>query len=58
MQEQVLRNLLFSLEPKGVLFLGESESLGYLKEEFNPLDSNGIFMRNYEMSNYRYCRKD
>lgn len=37
LQNQVLRNLHFALEAKGVLFLGESESLGVLEEEFKIL---------------------
>ncbi|MBE9041311.1 PAS domain S-box protein [Oscillatoriales cyanobacterium LEGE 11467] len=37
LQQQVLRNLHFSLQPQGILFLGESETLGGLDEEFNTL---------------------
>lgn len=36
LQQQVLRNLHFALMPHGVLFLGESESLGELENEFTP----------------------
>ncbi len=38
LQYQVLRNLHFSLVPKGILFLGEAETLGEFEEEFIPLD--------------------
>ncbi|GAB4529172.1 MAG: chemotaxis protein CheB [Pleurocapsa sp.] len=38
LQQQVLRNLHFSLFSKGVLFLGEAETLGDIEEEFKPLD--------------------
>ncbi|MDY6940704.1 MAG: PAS domain S-box protein [Cyanobacteriota bacterium] len=34
LQQQVLRNLHFALRPQGILFLGESENLGELEEEF------------------------
>jgi two-component system CheB/CheR fusion protein len=37
LQQQVLRNLHFSLLSKGILFLGEAETLGNLEEEFKPL---------------------
>lgn len=36
-QMQVLRTLHFSLREKGILFLGKSESLGELHDEFIPL---------------------
>lgn len=38
LQQQVLRNLHFSLGSKGVLFLGEAETLGDFEEEFKPLN--------------------
>ncbi|MFZ4666455.1 MAG: chemotaxis protein CheB [Prochlorotrichaceae cyanobacterium] len=38
LQRQVLQNLHFSLGSKGILFLGESETLGSLEKEFNPLN--------------------
>ncbi|MGD2180642.1 chemotaxis protein CheB [Lusitaniella coriacea] len=41
LQQQVLRNLHFSLTPKGILFLGESETLGALEEEFQVLERKG-----------------
>ncbi|MDJ0632335.1 MAG: chemotaxis protein CheB [Xenococcaceae cyanobacterium MO_188.B29] len=41
LQQQVLRNLHFSLLSKGVLFLGEAETLGDIEEEFKPLDKKG-----------------
>lgn len=37
LQDQVLRNLHFALKAKGVLFLGESETLGKIEDEFIPL---------------------
>ncbi|MEM8503821.1 MAG: chemotaxis protein CheB [Cyanobacteria bacterium P01_D01_bin.1] len=37
LQQQVLRNLHFSLKQHGTLFLGESENLGPLGEEFKAL---------------------
>ncbi|HEY9768791.1 MAG TPA: chemotaxis protein CheB [Coleofasciculaceae cyanobacterium] len=37
LQQQVLRNLHFSLLAKGVLFLGEAETLGYIEPEFQTL---------------------
>lgn len=39
LQQQVLRLLHFALASHGVLFLGSSETLGDLAEEFTPLDS-------------------
>lgn len=36
LQQQVLRSLHFSMQPHGLLFLGESENLGSLDEEFIP----------------------
>ncbi len=39
LQHQVLRNLHFSLITKGVLFLGEAESVGVFESEFKPLDN-------------------
>ena len=38
LQQQVLRNLHFALEVNGILFLGESETLADLEEEFTTLD--------------------
>jgi two-component system, chemotaxis family, CheB/CheR fusion protein len=38
LQQQVLRNLHFSLGSKGILFLGEAETLGDFVEEFKPLN--------------------
>lgn len=38
LQQQVLRNLHFSLASKGILFLGEAETLGYIEPEFKHLD--------------------
>ena len=38
LQQQVLRNLHFSLASKGILFLGEAETLGYIEPEFRNLD--------------------
>lgn len=38
LQQQVIRNIHFSLNPKGILFLGEAENLGDLEEEFITLD--------------------
>lgn len=37
LQQQVLRNLHFSLVNKGILFLGEAETLGYIEPEFQIL---------------------
>ncbi|MEO0352129.1 MAG: CheR family methyltransferase [Cyanobacteria bacterium P01_A01_bin.15] len=37
LQDQVLRNLHFALKAKGVLFLGESETLGKIEDEFISL---------------------
>ncbi|MEM9506647.1 MAG: chemotaxis protein CheB [Cyanobacteria bacterium P01_E01_bin.35] len=37
LQQQVLRNLHYSLVPQGILFLGEAESLGYLESEFQTV---------------------
>ena len=38
LQQQVIRNIHFSLQPKGILFLGEAENLGDLEEEFTPVN--------------------
>ncbi|KST61947.1 chemotaxis protein CheB [Mastigocoleus testarum] len=38
LQQQVLRNLHFSLVPNGILFLGEAETVSEYEEEFIPLD--------------------
>ena len=39
LQHQVLRNLHFSLIDKGILFLGEAETVGAFEAEFKSLDS-------------------
>ena len=41
LQQQVLRNLHFSLLSKSILFLGEAETLGAIEEEFKPLYKKG-----------------
>lgn len=41
LQQHVLRNLHFSLVSKGVLFLGEAETLGEIEPEFKPLNKKG-----------------
>jgi chemotaxis methyl-accepting protein methylase/signal transduction histidine kinase/chemotaxis response regulator CheB len=41
LQQQVLRNLHFSLGSQGILFLGEAETLGDIEEEFKPLNKKG-----------------
>ena len=41
LQQQVLRNLHFSLAPKGILFLGEAENLAQIASEFTVLDRKG-----------------
>ena len=41
LQQQVLRNLHFSLAPKGILFLGEAENLAQLTSEFIVLYRKG-----------------
>lgn len=46
LQQQVLRLLHFSLGPQGILFLGNSETLGDLSVEFARVDSNAkIFQK-------------
>ena len=45
LQQQVLRNLHFSLAPKGILFLGEAENLAQLASEFTVLDRKGKIYR-------------
>ncbi|MEM7714241.1 MAG: chemotaxis protein CheB [Cyanobacteria bacterium P01_A01_bin.68] len=46
LQQQVLRNLHFSLTSKGILFLGEAETLGYIEPEFQHLDKkNKIYQK-------------
>ncbi len=46
LQQQVLRNLHFSLTSKGILFLGEAETLGYIESEFQHLDKkNKIYQK-------------
>ena len=46
LQQQVLRNLHFSLASKGILFLGEAETLGYIEPEFQHLDKkNKIYQK-------------
>jgi chemotaxis methyl-accepting protein methylase/signal transduction histidine kinase/chemotaxis response regulator CheB len=41
LQQQVLRNLHFSLAGQGIVFLGEAETLGIIEEEFKPLNKKG-----------------
>lgn len=41
LQQQVLRNLHFSLASKGILFLGEAETLGHIEPEFKHLSKKG-----------------
>ena len=41
LQQHVLRNLHFSLVSKGLLFLGEAETLGEITSEFKPLYKKG-----------------
>ncbi|MDY6937048.1 MAG: chemotaxis protein CheB [Cyanobacteriota bacterium] len=41
LQQQVLRHLHFSLAADGILFLGESETLGDVNSEFKPLHKKG-----------------
>ncbi|MGB3496104.1 MAG: chemotaxis protein CheB [Elainellaceae cyanobacterium] len=51
LQQQVLRLLHFALGPRGVLFLGSSETLGELESEFNVLNSKWkIFRKERETS--------
>ncbi|BAZ04435.1 chemotaxis protein CheB [Calothrix sp. NIES-3974] len=38
LQQQVLRNLHFSLTSQGILFLGEAETLGEIEDEFTTLN--------------------
>ncbi len=46
LQQQVLRNLHFSLVSKGILFLGEAGTLGYIESEFKHLDKKSkIFQK-------------
>ena len=45
LQQQVLRNLHYSLVKKGVLFLGEAEVLGYLQPEFITLNKKAKVYR-------------
>ena len=46
LQQQILRNLHFSLASKGILFLGEAETLGYIEPEFQHLDKkNKIYQK-------------
>ncbi|MCC0177076.1 PAS domain S-box protein [Waterburya agarophytonicola K14] len=45
LQYQVLRNLHFSLVSKGILFLGEAETLGEFESEFKPLDKKWKFFQ-------------
>ena len=45
LQYQVLRNLHFSLVSKGVLFLGEAETLGEFESEFVALDKKWKFFQ-------------
>lgn len=41
LQQQVLRNLHYSLVNQGILCLGSAETLGYLKSEFHTLTKKG-----------------
>ncbi|MGD1913885.1 MAG: CheR family methyltransferase [Rivularia sp. (in: cyanobacteria)] len=45
LQQQVLRLLHFAIAPQGILFLGSSETLGDLTEEFIPLNSKWKILR-------------
>ncbi|MDJ0596918.1 MAG: CheR family methyltransferase, partial [Pleurocapsa sp. MO_226.B13] len=45
LQYQVLRNLHFSLVSKGILFLGEAETLGEFESEFEALDKKWKFFQ-------------
>lgn len=45
-QEKALRNIQFSLNPGGVLFLGPSESLGNLTKSFKPIHNKWNFYHN------------
>ncbi len=45
LQYQVLRNLHFSLVSKGILFLGEAETLGTFDSEFEPLNKKWKFFQ-------------
>lgn len=45
LQQQVLRLLHFAIAPQGILFLGSSETLGDLTEEFIPLNSKWKIFR-------------
>ena len=45
LQQQVLRNLHFSLASKGILFLGEAENLAQLTSEFTVLDRKAKIYR-------------
>ncbi|MEM8830449.1 MAG: chemotaxis protein CheB, partial [Cyanobacteria bacterium P01_G01_bin.19] len=46
LQQQVLRNLHFSLVSEGILFLGEAETLGNIEPEFKYLDKkNKIYQK-------------
>ena len=45
LQERVLRNLHFSLVVKGMLFLGEAETLGSFESEFTLLDKKWKFFQ-------------
>ena len=45
LQQQVLRLLHFSLAPNGILFLGNSETLGGLRDEFNVVNEKWKIFR-------------
>ncbi len=45
LQQQVIRLLHFAIAPQGILFLGSSETLGDLTEEFIPLNSKWKILR-------------
>ncbi|MBF2065043.1 MAG: response regulator [Calothrix sp. C42_A2020_038] len=50
LQQQVLRNLHFSLLPQGVLFLGEAETLGNIEDEFKALSKKSkIYQKRREV---------
>ncbi len=45
LQQQVLRLLHFAIAPQGIIFLGSSETLGDLAEEFIPLNTKWKILR-------------
>ncbi|MEM8828426.1 MAG: PAS domain S-box protein [Cyanobacteria bacterium P01_G01_bin.19] len=50
LQYKILRNLHFSLVSRGILFLGEAETLGEFESEFEPLDKKWKFYQKYRDS--------